>query len=139
MNSSAQQFIHDTARDGSSIVHKDARVDLLSKRMQMYNESLANKIQMVNGYRLMILNTTDRTKAMQVRSAILQQLPDQKIYMTFLSPYIKIKIGNFIDKTEAEKVQKKIIDLKIVSENIYILNEKVEQKPLEKTALPNQE
>ena len=129
----AQHFIRDTAANGFSIIHKDERIDLLGKKMAEYNESLSEKIQMVDGYRLMLLNTTDRNLAMQVRSTLLQQFPDQKMYMTFLSPYIKIKLGNFIDKKEAEKVRKQIMDLNIVTGNIYVLPEKVEQKPLEKT------
>ncbi len=121
------------------IIHKDQRVDLFGKKMSEYNESLALKIQLVNGYRLMLLNTTDRDLAMKVRSSLLQQFPDQKVYMTFQSPYIKLKIGNFTDNTEAEKFKKQIIDLNIVPGNIYLLNEKVEQKPTDKTVVPVEE
>lgn len=121
------------------IIYKDKRVDLFGKKMAEYNESLALKIQMVNGYRLMLLNTTDRNLAMKVRTAIVQQFPDQKIYMTFLAPYIKLKIGNFTDQNEAEKVKKQIIEMKIVPGNIYLLNEKVEQKPVDKNAVPAEE
>lgn len=110
-------------------VIKDERVDLLGKKMAEYNESLANKIQMVKGYRLMLLNTTDRALAMQVRSTLLQQYPDQKVYMTFLSPYIKLKFGNFLDKEEADKVRKQLIASKVVTGNVYLLPEMVEQKP----------
>ncbi len=131
----AQRFINDTAENGFSIIHKDERIDLLGKKMAEYNESLAEKIQMVDGYRLMLLNTTDRNFSMQVRAALLQQFPEHKLYMTFLSPYIKIKLGNFLDKKEAEKLRKQILDLKIVTGNIYILPEKVEQKPVEKTTV----
>jgi hypothetical protein len=115
-------------------VVKDERVDLLGKKMAEYNESLANKIQMVRGYRLMLLNTTDRALAMQVRSTLLQQYPDQKVYMTFLSPYIKIKFGNFLDKEEADKVRKQLIASKVVTGNVYLLPEMVEQKPEKQNA-----
>lgn len=115
-------------------VVKDERVDLLGKKMAEYNESLANKIQMVKGYRLMLLNTTDRALAMQVRSNLLQQYPDQKVYMTFLSPYIKIKFGNFLDKEEADKVRKQLISSKVVTGNVYLLPEMVEQKPEKQNA-----
>jgi hypothetical protein len=108
---------------------KDERIDILGTKMAEYNESLANKIQMVNGYRLMLLNTTDRAQALQVRSLLLQQYPDQKVYMAFLSPYIKLKIGNFLEKSEAEKFRKQLLAAKIVTGNIYLLPEKVEQKP----------
>jgi len=136
----AQDNKTDTVVFGANhIVHKDQRVDLFGKKMSEYNESLALKIQLVNGYRLMLLNTTDRDLAMKVRSSLLQQFPDHKVYMTFQSPYIKLKIGNFIDNAEAEKFKKQIIDQKIVPGNIYLLNEKVEQKPTEKTVVPVEE
>jgi hypothetical protein len=114
-------------------------VDVFGKKMAEYNESLALKIQLVNGYRLMLLNTTDRDLAMKVRTTLLQQFPEHKVYMTFQSPYIKLKIGNIIDKNEAEKLKKQITDLNIVTGNIYLLNEKVEQKPVDKNAIPVEE
>ena len=120
-------------------VYKDKRVDIFGKKMAEYNESLALKIQLVNGYRLMLLNTTDRDLAMKVRTTLLQQFPEHKVYMTFQSPYIKLKIGNIIDKNEAEKLKKQITDLNIVTGNIYLLNEKVEQKPVDKNAIPVEE
>lgn len=133
----AQQLSYDTLiTTDHSIVHKDKRIDLFGKKMAEYNESLALKIQLVDGYRLMLLNTTDRNLAMKVRTAMLQQFPDQKLYMTFLAPYIKLKAGNFTDKNEAEKIKKQLIDRQIVPGNIYLLNEKVEQKPVDKNALP---
>jgi hypothetical protein len=112
---------------------KDERIDLLGKKMAEYNESLANRTQMVRGYRLMLLSTTDRSQAMQLRSALLQQYPEHKVYMTFLSPYIKIKFGNFLEKDDAEKMRKQLNTSKIVTGNIYLVPEMIESKP-EKTA-----
>ena len=111
-------FSQDLSRDTvitseHAVIRKDKRVDLFGKKMAEYNESLALKIQLVDGYRLMLLNTTDRNLAMKVRSTLIQKFPEQKLYMTFLSPYIKIKVGNFIDRDEAEKVSKQIAALNL--------------------------
>src|SRR5689334_7773733 len=95
--SKAQSFT-DTVVRGTVVVTKDDRIDLLGKKMAEYNEGLANKIHLQKGYRLMLLSTTDRTQALQVRSQLLQQYPDQNVYMTFQSPYIKLKFGNFLEK-----------------------------------------
>jgi hypothetical protein len=132
LNLHAQRFIQDTLANGHVIVHKDERVNTLGKKMAEYNESLADKIQMVNGFRLLIVNTSDRAYAMQIRSKMLQQLPEQKIYMTFVSPYIKLKVGNFTDRAEAEKVRDQMLKLNIVNGNIYVVSEQVEYKPTEK-------
>ena len=136
----AQENTNDTVVvSNTHSIYKDKRVDVFGKKMAEYNESLALKIQLVNGYRLMLLNTTDRDLAMKVRTTLLQQFPEHKVYMTFQSPYIKLKIGNIIDKNEAEKLKKQITDLNIVTGNIYLLNEKVEQKPVDKNAIPVEE
>ena len=122
----AQQNNTDTIVSGNTTLIKDSRVDVLAKKMTAYNEELANRVRLENGYRLMLLNTTDRSLAMQVRSSLLQQYPDEKVYMVFMSPYIKLKFGNFTDKNEAEKIRKQIIASKIVTGNVYLLPEKVE-------------
>lgn len=113
------------------VVVKDTRIDILGRKMAEYNEALAARpggIKMVRGYRLMVLSTTDRNQAIAIRSKLLQQYQDQKVYMTFQSPYIKIKFGNFADKSDAEKFRKQIAATGLVSNNIYLIPELIEMK-----------
>lgn len=124
----SQKVKMDTVISGNATLIKDSRVDLLSKKLADYNEGLANRVKSERGYRLMLLNTTDRALAMQVRSSLLQQYPDEKVYMIFMSPYIKLKFGNFTDKSEAEKTRNQILASKIVTGNVYLLPEMVEVK-----------
>jgi len=65
---------------------------------------------------------------MKVRAQLLQKYPDQKIYMTFQAPYIKLKLGNFTDKTEAEKFRDRVMKERVVSGNVYLVAEIVEVK-----------
>ena len=132
----AQVNTEDSVAINKNIIHIDPRIEELGNKMAEYNESLALKIKMVSGYRLMLLNTTDREAAMKLRTTLLQQYPEQKLYMSFLAPYIKLKMGNFIDKAEAEKMRNELQSLKIVTGNIYLVNEKIELKPVDKNALP---
>jgi hypothetical protein len=134
-----QDIIEDSIEAEKNIIHKDPRIDVLGQKMAQYNEGLALKIKMVNGYRLMLLNTTDRAFAMKLRTTLLQQYPEHKLYMSFLAPYIKLKMGNFVDKTEAESMKKELQTLNIVTGNIYLVNEKIELKPVDKNALPNED
>lgn len=113
---------------GTITVNKDPRIEVLGKKMAEYNESLSNKLHPTKGYRLMVLSTNDRTKALQVRSQLLQFFPDQMIYMIFQSPFIKLKFGNFLEKAEADDYRKQITAAKIVTGNIYIVPEMVEVK-----------
>ena len=124
----AQNSITDSAIIGTATLNKDPRIETLGKKMAEYNESLASKLHSTKGYRLMLLSTNDRTKALRVRSQLLQLFPDQSIYMIFQSPYIKLKFGNFLDRKEAEDYRKQINAAKIVNSNIYIVPEMVDVK-----------
>lgn len=124
----AQAVSRDTLVKGWATVQKDSRIDALGKKMADYNESLSSKLKMVKGYRLMLLSTSDRAQAMQVRSQLLQQYPEHKVYMVFQTPYIKLKMGNFTDKAEAEKLRKALLKSEVVSGNIYLLPEMVESR-----------
>lgn len=112
---------------------KDVRVDFLGSKMAEYNEAIANAVaRTAPGYRLMVMTTTDRNAAISLRTRLLQLYPEQKVYMLFQSPFIKIKLGNFIDRKEADRFKKQLLDQKLVNGNIYIVPEKIEIKP-EKT------
>lgn len=124
----AQNTITDSLVAGKVTVNKDPRIEILGKKMAEYNESLAYKLHSTRGFRLMILSTNDRAKAIQVRAQLLQLFPDQSIYMVFQSPFIKLKFGNFLERAEAEDYRKQIIASKIISGNIYIVSEMVDVK-----------
>lgn len=117
----------DSALNNITVV-KDPRIDMLGKKMADYNESLSAKLHTTKGYRLMLLSTSDRNVALQVRTQLLQLYPDQSVYMIFQSPFIKLKFGNFLDKNEANDYKKQITALKLVSGNIYVVPEMIEVK-----------
>ena len=75
------------------------------------------------------MNTNDRPLAMKVRSQLLQNFPEQKVYMGFQPPFIKLKFGNFLTKEDAETYKKDILRLKITTGNVYLLPETIETKP----------
>lgn len=124
----AQSF--DTVLTSGHTIRKDVRLDLMAKKEATYYEALvASSNRTAKGYRLMVLNTNDRNLALQVRSKLLQAFPDQKVYMSFQPPYIKLKFGNFLEKPEADKMRKEISARQIVTGNIYLVPETIEVKP----------
>jgi hypothetical protein len=131
LHSHAQSMTYDTIPNTGVLIYEDERMGILGEKMTEYNLSLSKKTQIVNGFRLMMLNTTDRNLAMQLRSTLLQKFPEQKVYTTFLAPYIKLKFGNFLTRQEAESMKKNMEKMKLVEGNIYIISEKVEKKPVE--------
>ena len=113
---------------GNITVFLDSRIELLAKKEAELNEAIANGPKFAKGFRLMVLSTNDRTQAMNLRARLLQLFPEQKIYMSFQPPHIKVKLGNFLEKTEADQYKKEIILNKLVTTDIYLLPEIIEIK-----------
>jgi hypothetical protein len=129
------QTITDTLESTGNVVFKDKRLDLFGKKMKEYNEGLSQRTQLVNGFRLLLMKTTDREAVMKLRARLLQDYPEHKNYVVFVAPSLKLKFGNFASRADAEKMRKQLMDQNLVSGNIYILGEQVEIKPADKNQL----
>lgn len=119
----------DTINYANVTIEKDSRIDILGEKMYAYNAGLAKNIRSGKGYRLMVLSSNDRNLAMQLRSKLLQQYPEHKVYMVYQNPFIKIKMGNFVDRAEAESFKKYLLKQNVVPGNIYLIPENIELKP----------
>lgn len=128
--SQAQALPTDSIQYAKVIIEKDKRIDVLGEKMYAYNAGLARNILSARGYRLMVLSSNDRNLAMKLRSSLLQQYPEHKVYMVYQTPFIKLKMGNFVDKADAENFRKQLIRQGAVPGNIYLLSEMVEIKPV---------
>lgn len=122
----AQTNTDDSANIGKVTVNKDPRLDILAKKEV---EIVTMGARAAKGYRLLILKSNDREYAMKVRALLLQNFPDQKVYMSFEAPFIKLKFGNFVEKPDAEKYRNLIMKGKYVTNNVYVVPEVVEVKP----------
>lgn len=136
----AAQITADSISPATVVVFKDPRIDILGKKLAEYNTANGGGRGSMGptsgrGYRLMVISTSDRSLAMKVRSELYQFFPDQKQYMSYQLPNIKIKFGNFPDKADAESARKMIMSLKLVPNNIYVLGETIELKPEKKDPL----
>ncbi len=91
-------------------VVKDARIDLLVKKQAQINKVAVfkNSRGEYKGFRIMIMNTNDRELAYKTRADILRYYPEYNVYMAYQSPYFKIKMGDFLKKTDADKFKKEI-------------------------------
>jgi hypothetical protein len=145
----------DTTINGQNTTIEDSRVSDLEKKLLEHNEAIATAkanaakntgggsssstekeiiktnvsgIVLGRGYRLMIIKSNDMDLVKRVRSKLLTNFPEHKPYMSFQMPNTILKMGNFIDRGQADKVRKRIAAMKIVDGNIFILPEQIEIK-----------
>lgn len=122
-------FGQDTAGTNKVVVYQDFRLAVIARKEADINTAILKaEARIGRGFRLMILNTSDREYAMKIRGELLQKYPEQKTYMWFANPYIKIKFGNFKTKEEADPYKKQISKL-LNGSTIYYLPENIEVKP----------
>ena len=88
-------------------INKDHRLDLLIQKQEELNKKayLENR-KSIPGFRVMVINTNDRTKASDVKTTLLRNFPEHKTYLIYQSPNFKVQIGNFKTQIEAEKLKK---------------------------------
>jgi SPOR domain len=113
------------------IVHKDARLDVLTTKQAAVNKLTAKMTSngQYKGFRLQVLNSRSRDEAFKVKSELLQLFPNQKSYVLFQSPYFKVRIGNFIEKSEALSFRNQLT--KKYPQNAYVVEDIIEYTPKE--------
>lgn len=118
----------------SIVVKKDPRLDVLTSKQAAINKRTAMMTSngQYKGFRVQVLSTTDRTKAMDLKSQLLSRFPDEKTYTVFQSPYFKIRIGNFIKKEDAEAFRKQLS--KIYPDGTFVVPDVIEYTPPEDEA-----
>jgi hypothetical protein len=128
MTAKAQITPTDTAATGTITITKDPRLEILGKKQQDFNKAATYGPRAAKGYRLLVLSSNDRNYVMKVRAELLQNYPEQKVYMTFQAPYIKLKFGDFTEKSDADMYKRFITSAKIVNTSVYLVQEVVEVK-----------
>jgi hypothetical protein len=111
LNISAQ--ITPPEKDSSSVtVHKDPRIDLLVKKQAEVNKKTGGSSGTGKddnkGFRLMVLITTKREDANKARTLLYTTFPELKHWLSFQSPYYKIKAGNFKERSDADVYRRKL-------------------------------
>lgn len=109
-------------------VTRDGRIDRLLEKNQQVNEEIYLKtLRNMSGYRLQVINTNDRNKAMGVKTKIMTEFPREKVYLIYQAPYFKIQMGNFIKREDADDLMNRV--KKIYPTGVFIVPSRVEIKP----------
>lgn len=113
---------------GSVVVHKDPRVDMLQKKQIQVNEFTTRDARRhVQGYRILVMNTNDRNKATNAKTKIYQEFPDLRVYLQWQAPYMKLKVGDFKTREEAEPYLTSI--QRFFPTGVYIVRDVIEVNP----------
>jgi hypothetical protein len=110
----------DVVMDMKSILKSKATSNGTSKRAvaddKMYRpiyiggKMVTGSINTVSGFRICIYNGSDRKEALAQKVKFMKSYPTFKSYMSYNSPYYKIKIGDFTDKKIAQKELKLLVN-----------------------------
>jgi len=112
----------------SIVIHKDPRIDLLVKKQAQVNEETTREARRnVPGFRIQVINTSDRNAAVSAKTKVYQLYPELKAYLLYQSPYFRLRVGNFRDKDEADDYLKALS--KQFPGNVFLVRDIVEVKP----------
>ena len=62
----------------------------------------------IEGFRVQVFATQDRKKAEGIKEELLFKF-DENIYIIFEAPNYKVRIGNFLDRDDAEKLRMELV------------------------------
>lgn len=113
---------------GLVTVHTDPRLALLvKKQVQINEETTRNSRRVMPGFRIQILNSTDRSSALDAKTKVYKLYPELKAYLQYQSPYFRLKVGNFKTRQDAEEYLTNLA--RDFANNVFIVRDTIEVKP----------
>ncbi len=114
--------------DSSIVVHKDPRIDNLIKKQVEINElTTRDARRFVPGYRILVISTNDRAKANNAKTKIYQEFPELKAYLSWKPPFLKLLVGDFRNREDAEEYLAEI--QRFFPTGVYIVRDTIEVNP----------
>ena len=72
------------------------------------DKSLDSNIAEIEGFRVQVFATQDRNKADELQEQLMLKF-NEKNYIIFEAPNYKLRIGDFLDRDEAEKLRMELV------------------------------
>lgn len=109
------------------LVVKDPRIaELIRQQIQINEETTRDSRRNIPGFRIQVINSTDRNKVFAAKAKIYQQFPDLKPYLLYQPPNFKLRVGNFRTQEEAEDFEKQLTAL--FPTGLYVIRDVIEVK-----------
>ena len=121
---------------------RDSRVDELTRKQHQINKVTTDAYALAKyktsggkykGYRVMVLNTNNRELAYQTRGQLATRFPQHSLYLGYQAPYYKLKMGDFLEKSDAEALKKQLSG--IIKQGLFIVPDAINLKPEEEERL----
>jgi SPOR domain len=85
----------------------------------------------IPGFRIQVLFTPEIEEAAKIRDSLNASVPEEWIYVVFDSPYYKVRLGNFIERYEAQALLRRLISLGF--SEAWIVPDKIIKNPPPRT------
>jgi hypothetical protein len=116
-----------TADTSGVVVLKDPRIDqLVRKQIEINEVTTRESRRFVPGFRIQVINSTDRSKVFAAKAKVYDQFPDWKPYLLYQSPNYKLRVGNFKTQEEAQDALKQLS--RLFPSGLYIIPDVIELK-----------
>jgi hypothetical protein len=116
-----------TADTSGVVVLKDPRIDqLVRKQIEINEVTTRESRRFVPGFRIQVINSTDRGKVFAAKAKVYDQFPDWKPYLLYQSPNYKLRVGNFKTQEEAQDALKQLS--RLFPSGLYIIPDVIELK-----------
>jgi hypothetical protein len=111
----------------SVVVNKDPRIELLIRKQAEINEETTRDTRRnIPGYRIQVINSSDRSLVFAAKTKVYQQFPELKSYLMYQAPNYKLKVGNFRTQDEAEDYSRQLS--KLFPLGVYVVRDTIEVK-----------
>jgi len=91
----------------TATIVQDPRIQLLIEK-QIYVNTLA--LRNMPGFRVQVISTMDRGKATAAKAKLMELFPQYKTYLSYQSPYFRVRVGDFRTREDAEQLQQQLGD-----------------------------
>ena len=108
---------------GKVMVTKDPQIDsLIAKRLELSKDSRSGNSISVSGFRVQIFSGLERQQAYAEQAKFKVRFPVYKIYISYVQPNYRVRVGDFRTRLEAEKFMN---ELKRYYSSMFIFSEMI--------------
>ena len=111
-------------KQGKLHINADPRIDSLLNISRRINEEK----QSIPGYRVQVYFGSDRKKANEIKTGLLQKHSDLPAYVMYQQPHYKVRVGDYRTRIEAYKLSRQ---LSAEYPSAFIVRDDIALPPLE--------